>query len=195
MRAGPTPISPGRRSRPDMVDGTPDPIEVAARDSIDFLEGERLLRVWKISRGYLVLTNLRVLRVLKSIELLTGGDWSIESNFFFYDLAAPRVLFNRAIRLSGDGPSSPPAAYAVIRDPRGVAEEIETARVAGQEEWSRRRALAQMTLGPSRARWTKSAADAGAAGAPLVRRIRCAYCGNPMDPGVLRCPSCGAPNA
>ena len=171
----------------------PDPIDEGALRAIRFLDEERLHRVWRIPRGFLVATNLRCFEVERRIELFSRGDWSVGPSFLYYNLRAPSVMLHRYLRLAEDREPDPLVVHVYVRHPEVVAREIESARISGRDEWLRRRATAEASLRVARARWESG--DRVLIHSPEGERIkmRCTYCGNLMDVAVEQCPYCGAP--
>jgi len=184
------------RGTPDRfpeVATTPAQIERDALHQLHLLDGEHILRVWKTVRGFLVMTNLRCQEVLRRPQLFAASDWEGGPNFFFYNLAPPKVEFHRFLRLSEDGGRGALAVRFILHDPYAVAVEIEAARVAGQEEWLRRRTRAEAVLRESRERLQAGKLYTIREGFREVIKVRCSFCGNLMPATATRCPSCGAP--
>jgi hypothetical protein len=191
-KAGGAPMDPLAPVPPPALATQPDQIEDGALAEIDFLDGEKVQRVWQVRHGYLVLTNLRCLRVWKKLTLFEGAEWHTGPSFFFYNLNAPRVVAGRFVELSEEVEENAGSARFQVRDPEEVAGEIEASRAAGQLAWQARRAHAREVL-------RRSTVQGPAYGSTVVRevvhevvRVRCPYCGNLMDETDERCPSCGA---
>lgn len=178
---------------PDRVVTTPAQIEREALRHLYLLDGERILRVWKSVRGFLVMTNLRCQEVRRRSQLFSSSDWEAGPNFFFYNLAPPKVEFHRFLRLTEEHQDGTLAVRFILHDPFSVAEEIAAARAAGQEEWLRRRSRAESALRESRARLQAGKLYTYREGYREVIRVRCSFCGNLMPATAARCPSCGAP--
>ena len=172
---------------------TPVPIEKGALDQVHFLEGERVLRVWRTGSGFLVMTNLRCVEISRKPQLFGTREWDAGPSFFFYNLAPPKVEFHRFLRLSEDREERAVVVRFILHDPSSVAQEIEEARLAGQNEWLRRRAGAERTLRESRERWESGRAYATRDGIRQPIKVRCGYCGNLVVVTANRCPFCGAP--
>jgi hypothetical protein len=172
---------------------TPAQIEREAFLQIRLLDGERILRVWKTGRGYLVMTNLRCTEVSRKPQVFSPSDWEAGPNFFFYDLAPPRVEFHRFLRLSEEKGKRGAVLRLFLHDPDEVAQEIQTARLAGQNEWLKRRARSEAAIRRAQERWETAVPFAGRDGVKPVIRVRCGYCGNLVDASASRCPYCGAP--
>ncbi len=165
----------------------------AALRVVRLLDGERVLRTWKTPLGLLVMTNLRCLEILHRVPLFGPGGWEIGPSFLFYNLAPPAVVLNRYVRLSENYERHPMVTHLFVRDPSGVAREIEQARRAGEEEWLRRRAQAERAFRLSRQRWQTADRVVINTGQGELVEVRCSYCGNLIDVRASRCPSCGAP--
>ena len=172
---------------------TPVQIEFEALRQIHLLDGERLLRVWRTGRGFLVMTNLRCIEVARKPQVFSTSDWEAGPSFFFYNLAPPRVELFRFLRLSEQREERTLVMRFFLHDPSEVAQEIQAARLAGQDEWLRRRAAAEGALRQSRERWQAGHPFAFGEGAHRVIRVRCGFCGNLIDVTATRCPFCGAP--
>ena len=172
---------------------TPVQIEREALHQIHFLEGEHVLRVWRTVRGFLVMTNLRCIEVARKPQLFATSDWEAGPSFFFYNLAAPRVELHRFLRLSEDREERALVMRFYLHDPSEVAQEIQEARRAGQNEWLRRRALSEGALRQSRERWEATHPFRPGEGLKRTIKVRCGFCGNLMDVTATRCPFCGAP--
>lgn len=178
---------------PDLVT-TPDQIEPAALLEVYLLDGERIDRVWRTGHGFLVMTNLRCLDIWHKPLLFAKANWHCGPSFFFYNLAPPRVIARRFLRLSEEFREDNSAVHLLVHDPVEVAAEIETARVAGYSEWLQRRADAEAKL--------RRAKEAARTAGPVILRevvrevvkVRCNFCGNLMDLASPRCLACGAPN-
>ena len=183
---------PGWDPPPDLVT-SPVQIEKEALYQIHFLEGERVLRVWKTGRGYLVMTNLRCTEVSRRPQVFGAHDWEAGPNFFFYNLAAPKVEFQKFLRLSEDREERALVVRFLLHDPSTVAQEIEEARHAGQNEWLRRRAQAEASVRESERRWESGRGYASRDGYRQLIRVRCSFCGNLIEVTASRCPFCGAP--
>lgn len=187
-------MSPAGPTVPTETATTPVQIEGEAFDQIHFLEGERILRVWKTGRGFLVMTNLRCTEVSRKPQLFGHRNWEAGPSFFFYDLAPPKVEFQRFLRLSEAHEGRAVVLRFIVHDPSSVAGEIEEARLSGQNEWLRRRALSERTLRESRERWESSGrAFTIRGGIRQPIKVRCGFCGNLIDVAATRCPFCGAP--
>lgn len=174
------------------VTTAPDQISKEALEELSLLEDERIHRVWKTGAGFLVMTNLRCVEVWRKPKILGKRDWETGPNFFFYNLAPPKVLFGRFLRLAEEWEKNPQSVRFVVHDPHTVAEEIQAARSEGRAEWLRRRSNAEARL-----RHEKASRPSN----PFVIRevirevikVRCGFCGNLMDATCSICPSCGAP--
>jgi len=185
-------VAPGSEE-PQFPGVGPDRPDPAAIRVVHLLEDERILRTWKTPLGFLVLTNLRCVEVVRRHELFGERDWELGPSFFFYDLVAPKVVLGRYLRLSEDHERNPVVAHLFVHRPLKVAQEIQIARLAGQNEWLRRRARAEESYRRSRARWTSGNRVVIDSGAGEVVKVRCVYCGNLMDAVAGHCSSCGAP--
>ena len=177
--------SEGLITHPDAID--PEAL-VQVRSVLLF--GEQVARCWKTAVGFLVMTNLRCVHVWRKPELFAPAEWHTGPTFFFYDLAATRVVARRFLELREEQAEAPESARFLVHDPNAVGEEVDAARVAGRAEWARRRSSAEHLLGRLRS-------PAPPPGATLVVRevvkIRCSYCGNLVDVADGLCPYCGAP--
>jgi len=177
---------------PHRVVTTPDQIDPGALGELALLERERIVRVWKSGAGFLIMTNLRCTEIWRRPKLFSSSDWEAGPNFFFYNLATPKVQFGRFLRLSEDHERNPQSVRLVVHDPHRVAQEVADARSEGQAEWLRRRAGAE-----ARARPTPVARGP----TPLVIRevvrevvkVPCSFCGTLMLESARHCPACGAP--
>jgi hypothetical protein len=174
---------------PGEVETSPDQISPGALDELELLPGERISRCWSTGLGFLVMTNLRCIHLWHKAELFSKSEWHTGPTFLFYDLAPPSVLAARFLVLtegSGDEASS---SRFLVRDPSGVAREIEEARAAGRAEWEVRRAAAAKELGQPR----RPPPPPGTT--VIIReivKVRCSYCGNLMNATDTVCPACGA---
>jgi hypothetical protein len=173
--------------------GSGDIADPAALRVIHLLEDERVLRTWRTPLGLLVMTNLRCVEVVRHQPLFSKGEWALGPSFFFYNMAPPKVLFNRYLRLSDTYEENPVVAHVFVHNPAQVAQELQRARLAGQNEWLRRRARAEESYRLSRVRWTSGNRVILHSAEGEVIKVRCSYCGNLMDASTNRCPSCGAP--
>lgn len=171
---------------------TPDPIDPEALGLLRLLEGERVLRVWRTGRGFLVMTNLRCAEVSRKVELFSPSAWNAGPNFFYYNLAPPKVEFHRYLRLSEERGRQAIVVRLYLHDPAAVAQEIQAARSAGQNEWLRRRARAEAAFRRSRERWSSGNRVLVHEADREVVLARCAFCGNLMNLRATHCPSCGA---
>ncbi len=184
---GPLPVPPDTTT-------TPDPLPWAAYELVGLLTGERIRRAWKTGRGYLVMTNLRLINIWYRTELFARSEWHLGSSFFFYNLAGPRVLFGRYLELSEDFEENAGTLRFHVADPVGVAQEIEAARRAGRQEWATRRAQRQVSEGRLlRALPERTPVIVEQVVREIVK-IRCNFCGSLMDIANPHCPACGAPN-
>lgn len=172
---------------------TPAQIDREALDELRLLDGERILRVWRTGRGFLVMTNLRCVEVSRKPQLFSRSDWEVGPQFFFYDLGPPKVEFHRFLRLAEEHENRVTVVRLVLHDPEAVAQEIQEARLEGQNEWLRRRARAEASLRETRERLQSGRAYATRDGVREVIKVRCTFCGNLMAATATRCPSCGAP--
>lgn len=170
---------------------TPDAISVGALNEIDLLDGEQILRCWHLTHGYLVMTNLRCLEIRRAWELLSEPVWNAGPSVFFFDMAPPTLIAGRLLEVRSVGDTPGPVLRALLADPRSALADIAEEMPAGRAEWQRRRAAGEAAVG---GRATRAAVG------PVVRevvreviKVRCSYCGNLMDEGADRCPSCGAP--
>jgi hypothetical protein len=169
------------------VPTTPDRIEREVLREIRLLDGEKVRRVWKTGRGFLVLTNLRCAEIWRKPELFGRSEWEAGPSLFFYNLAPPRVMFHRYLRLAEEKEEHAVSLHLYVRDPFSVAQEITEARRSGQNEWLERRSATEARLRSARS-------------GPLDRavfremvKVRCEFCGNLMSITAKVCPSCGAP--
>lgn len=136
------------------------------------------------------MTNLRCLHVWRKPELFARSEWHTGPNFFFYNLASPRVVAGRFVELAEDYEGSLEAARFLVRNPHEVSGEIEGTRETGRAEWRRIRSEVQKELG----RLRLPASPPGTT--TIVReivKVRCSFCGNLMDISDSFCPACGAP--
>jgi len=173
---------------------SPVPIENEALGEIHFLEGERVLRVWRTGSGYLVMTNLRCIEVGHRPQLFGHhSGWVAGPSLFFYNLGPPRVQFQKFLRLAEVREERAQVIRLILHDPSSVAQEIEEARLAGQNEWLRRRAQGEAVLRESRERWEAGGAFHSRDGYRQPIRVRCGFCGNLVEVTASRCPFCGAP--
>ena len=178
---------------PETVTG-PVQIEKGALGEIHFLEGERILRVWKTGRGFLVMTNLRCVEVVRRPQLFgRTSEWEAGPSLFFYSLGPPRVEFSKFLRLAEEREERAQVIRLILHDPSSVAQEVEEARLAGQNEWLRRRAQSESVVRESRERWETGRAFATRDGYRQLIRVRCGFCGNLVEVTATRCPFCGAP--
>jgi len=177
---------------PDTL-ASPDPIDLEALEQLRPLEGERILRVWRTGRGYLIMTNLRCLEVWRKYELFSAGAWEAGPSFFYYNLAPPRVEFHRFLRLSEERGRGSVVVHLAVHDPASVAREIMDARAAGQSEWLQRRSAAEAEYRRSHQRYTQGNRVLVHEGNREVVLARCIFCGNLLPILATRCPSCGAP--
>jgi hypothetical protein len=167
----------------------PDQADEGALMRLELLDGERLVRCWRTGSGFLVMTNLRCVRLWRTHELLAPVEWHEGPSFFFYQLLPPRVLVGRFLELAQPGEAADSSARFLLRDPEAVQAEIEAAMPAGRAEWDRRRTLSLAAL-------RRRSPGSGSAGRVVVRdgaNVRCRYCGNLLDAPATVCPSCGAP--
>ena len=178
---------------PPDTDTTPAQIDRDALAEIHLLDGERILRVWKTARGFLVMTNLRCTDMMRKPQVFAPSDWEAGPSLFFYNLARPRVELHRFLRLSEEHEGRAVVLRFYLHDPEEVAREIEAAREAGRAEWLQRRARNEATVRMAREHWATAMAAAGRGGPRPVMRVRCGYCGNLIETSALRCPFCGAP--
>ncbi len=182
---------------PDVPATKPDPIDPAAVRAIDFLDGETISSVWRTSRGFLILTNLRVLSVWHQPAVLDLGHhgWRMGLTFFLFDLDTPRVIADRFVEVGSVREDDPSASRFQVADPAGVAEAIAAGILLGRTNWQARRAKVTARLN---ALGSSSAAPAKETVREIVRvivRVPCPYCGSLMDETALRCPVCGAPRS
>ncbi len=170
---------------------TPDALPAGARDELDLLAGERIARCWRCGFGFLVMTNLRCLHIWRRPELFVRSEWHSGASFFFYDLAAPRIVAGRFVELAQGTEGGPVnSSRFLVEDPRAVTREIDAARPGGRAEWAARRARVANDLHRLGRPAVPPAANV------VVReivRIRCTFCGNLMDEALATCPFCGAP--
>jgi hypothetical protein len=171
----------------------PAQIDREALRELRLLDGERILRVWKTGRGFLVMTNLRCVEVSRKPQLFARSDWEVGPNFFFYNLGPPKVELHRFLRLAEEHEDRAVVTRLILHDPATVAQEIQEARLEGQNEWLRRRARAEASIRESRERLQSGRAYATRDGVREVIKVRCGFCGNLMAATATRCPSCGAP--
>ncbi len=182
------PLSP----RPDAAEGptVPDPIDPGARDELELLGGERIVRCWRTPFGFLVMTNLRCVRVWRKAELFARPEWHTGPTFLFYNLSAPRVVADRFVQLSEGRDGTGASSRFLVRNPREVCQEIDDARSAGRAEWETRKESADRELRRPRS------LPAPPGTTVIVRevvKVRCSYCGALMDTTASLCPACGAP--
>jgi len=172
------------------IETSPDRIDRDALRQVRLLDGERVRRVWKTGRGFLVMTNLRCVEVSHKPQLFAAREWEAGPNFFFYDLAPPRVVFHHYLRLAEQHDEARSLVmHFFVHDPYRVAEEVHEARAAGYNEWVHRRSQAEAAFRSSHTR-------AGAYDRQVFRemvKVRCEFCGNLMSVAARVCPSCGAP--
>ena len=172
------------------VVAVPDRIDPDALDQIHLLDAEAVRRVWKTMGGFLVMTNLRCIQVSRKPQLFSKVEWQAGPSLFFYNMAPPKVMFRRYVRLSEDREDHPVVLHLFVHDPYEVAQEIYGARTLGRNEWLDRRARAEVALSESRRRWESGGR---AALHESSAKRRCNFCGNLMSVTSTRCPSCGAP--
>ncbi len=169
---------------------TPDQIDLRAREELDRLPGERILRCWKTALGFLVMTNLRVVGLWHKPQLFAPGEWHAGPTFFYYNLGPIHVIAARFVELAEIYDEGAGSARFLVEDPGLVAREIEGARITGRAEWDARRRLAQEDL-------HRPHPLAPPPGTTVVVReivkVRCAFCGNLIPASSSLCPSCGAP--
>ena len=180
---------------PPDTDTTPAQIDRDALAEIHLLDGERILRVWKTARGFLVMTNLRCTDILRKPQVFAPSDWEAGPSLFFYNLAEPRVEFHRFLRLSDEHEGRQVVLRFYLHDPEAIAREIEAARAAGRSEWLQRRARSEAVIRMARQRWETAQSFAARGGPRPVVRVRCGYCGNLIDATAMRCSFCGAPQS
>ena len=169
---------------------TPDRLDAGAYRELELLYGERIARCWRTGLGFLVMTNLRCLHLWKKPELFARPEWHTGPTFFFYNLAAPRVVGDRFLELSDEQGTGGASSRFLVRDPRVVRDEIDAARAAGRAEWISRRREVQKELHRLRG----PVAPPGTT--VIVRevvKVRCVYCGSLMNLSEKHCPECGAP--
>ena len=187
---------PSRGWDPDIdTDTTPAQIEREALNELHLLDGERILRVWRTARGFLVMTNLRCTDIMRKPQVFAPSDWEAGPSLFFYNLGPPRVEFRRFLRLTEEHEGRALVLRFYLHDPDEVAREIDAARVDGQREWMRRRALSEAVVRQARERWQAALEYFGRGGPRPVIRVRCGYCGNLIEASAQRCPFCGAPQS
>jgi hypothetical protein len=179
-------------TRPNLAT-QPDQLDPHAFVRIDFLEGERILRCWRLPHGFLLLTNLRCFRVWEKRVLFEDPSWQTGPEFFFYDLQPPRILDQRFVELVAAEGGAGVTARFLVQDPETARSEIEAARLAGRTMWDARRRLAEHTL-------KRPMVPAAPPGTTVIRevihevvKVPCSYCGTLVDVTDPRCPSCGAP--
>ncbi len=171
----------------------PDQIDKGALDALSLLDGERIVRCWQGTLGFLVMSNLRCVHVWRKRELFEKSQWQVGPSFFFYNLDSPRVVAGRFVQLSEQYDENGVSSRVPVRDPVSVCAEIEAARPAGRSEWERRRLRAQARLHhPARPSGDSSPVVLREVVREVVK-VRCSYCGNLMDASAARCPMCGAP--
>jgi hypothetical protein len=168
----------------------PDQLDARARLELNPLHGEKIVRCWRVPFGFLVMTNLRIVHLWHKPILFARTDWHAGPVYFFYNLATPEIVGHRFVQLSQLNDDGMGTSRFLVPDALQVGREIDEARIAGRQEWESRRARAQRTIG-------RLQAPAAAPGTTVivreVIRVRCSFCGNLMDEGMNRCPSCGAP--
>jgi len=169
---------------------SPDRIDREALSALQLLAGERVRRVWRTGRGYLVMTNLRCVEVGRKEQVFSTGDWELGPSFFFYNLGPPKVVLGHYLRLSEEHERHAVAVHVFFHEAYAIAEEIEAAREAGRSEWLLRRAQVEAASRASEAR----ALYEGRGVVYSVAKMRCDYCGNLMSVTATVCPSCGAPH-
>lgn len=170
---------------------SPDVLDADAREQLDLLNEERIVRCWKVPYGYLVVTTLRCIYVWKRHELLQPSEgWQTGPTFMFYKMAPPRIVAWRFVELSEDPPFSQDPFRFLVRNPAQACADIDAARQAGRAAWTARRALVHR-LGATPTPFVPPP------GSTVVVRevvkIRCSYCGALMNEGAPICPRCGAP--
>ncbi len=129
----------------------PDPIDPGARDELELLRGERIARCWRTTFGFLVMTNLRCVRVWRKAELFAKPEWHTGPTFLFYNLAAPQVVADRFVQLAEGREGTGASSRFLVRNPRAVCQEIDDARSAGRAEWESRKESAARELNRPRA--------------------------------------------
>jgi hypothetical protein len=168
----------------------PDPLPPDAEAQVTLLEGERIVRSWRTGFGFLVMTNLRCVHVWQKPELFATPQWHTGPTFFFYNLAAPRVVARRFVELTEEHDIDIGGARFLVREPDEVCREIDAARAPGRAEWEARSRRAEHELHRPRPVPTPP-------GATVILReivkVRCSFCGNLIDDSATRCPICGAP--
>ena len=177
---------------PDLVT-RPDQLPAGAWRAFDLLDREQVLSCWRTGLGYLVLTNLRVIEVVRKLEVVRSAAWTEGREFFFYNLPPPRVVLGRFVQLSEQYEEGGRSSRFGVHDPEAVAETIAAAIEPGRRDWVERRATAQQLMDARRHQREAIARAATAGLSPDIVRVPCAYCGNPMPVLARRCPSCGAP--
>ena len=172
----------------------PDQISPGALDQLGLLSDERIQRVWKTARGFLVMTNLRLIDVWYKAELFAKSEWHLGSSFFFYNLEEPRVVLGRYLELAEEYEESGGTLRFHVAHPAAVAAEIDAARLVGRKEWEARRLTARASARPRLAAVPESTPVVVQQIVREVVKIRCSYCGTLMDVTSPNCPACGAAN-
>jgi len=171
----------------------PDQMSAPARRVLDLFDGERLLRCWRTARGFLVLTDLRCVHVLRRPEILRRGEWIVGPELFFYNCRPAGVLFGRFIEMGERFEDVGAEIRVAVDDPPAVAEAINAALGPGAKAWQARRERTRLQM-EARKRQRDAITAAVAEGkAPPVPMVPCDFCGNPVPASARRCPYCGAP--
>ncbi len=184
---------PHLRSPPATVPTQPDPIDEGAYQAISLLGEERVLRCWAIAHGFVVLTNLRCLSVLRPELLLWKGDWTLGPELPFYNLAVPTVVAGRYVSLREETPVSGTTLRFAARHPENVRAEIEAAIAPGRRDWEALRRQPRVSA--------STRVQPGPGGSTVyveevvrtIVKVPCRYCGALIESTVSRCPLCGAP--
>jgi hypothetical protein len=177
---------------PDLVT-EPDQLVPEARDQLDLLAGEHVLRCWRTAHGFLVLTNLRCVPVARRMQLLDSPVWRAGPSFMFYNFAPPRVILGRFVELSEQDTENPASSRFLVHDPETVRAFIEQQRVQGRLTWEARRSAALAALGHLGEPMVPPGTTVVREVVRTVVKVRCKYCGNLMDETLDRCPFCAAP--
>jgi len=166
----------------------PDAIPPGAWGALELLAGELPLSAWRTPHGFLVMTNLRCIAVVRKSELFRPRPWHVGPEFYFYNLRPPRVLFGKFVELAEDYDENGWVGRFVVQDPPAVVAEIMAHMDSGRAAWSARRAHTEELI---RARaQARAALAAPGPHAPVL--VRCSFCGNLVDVTRRRCPYCGA---
>jgi hypothetical protein len=188
-----TPAGTAAAGSPDLTT-QPDQLEFGAWSALSLMEGERIRRVWKTGRGFLVLTTLRCVLLWQRREVFRPTEWQEGPEVLLFDVRPLRVLFGRFVEISPASPAGGAPIRVAVAEPEYVAEEIGASLPEARRAWEARRHKALAVLAAERRRHDQALA-AVLGGRPLAAlTVRCPYCGNSILASARKCPHCGAPS-